>query len=329
MTNLTGTWYQAVLEARSVAQCLMASRAEPFQATLHAKDPSNIQEVAAFAGVNGAVSSICCNLYQEFSVHTPSLVSRIVDPQYRRLPAGGSAGNTPLAKPRIAVWAHINQRRTLEVFWTPLSYKPEVDGASGLQLTDFVRVPWVRNQHLLASNIVARFLERDWLHPEFKARLTSEQVAQCRETIFETLAFCLDNFLTTVQSVADVDVIDWPILNPRAVTYSLESAESRASDAIHERHKTLKAETDAQVSILNDLLNRAGLTSLDEYRTYQREKGALPLSRYMFEKRGTRISSLQLDKLDKQILKVTPLQVALASVTSTLAEATQWLATCG
>ena len=261
------------------------------------------------------IQKLALDMQQEFLGMTAQALKLLTDAENLFVP-------TSVAKPRILISAELNQRHTLEITWEPAVYKPRDAQAHWLLSTDFKQTPSLKRQHLVNPRAVVRFLAKEWLTPEFNFFVEPELRDECQMHLRAVLADCLDAFLVSLSCVADVTVLDWIQVSGVSQKIQRTDVRSRAVQRLTRIKRSLEPKFSTESNKLNNLVSKAGFESINhwaaEVRAHEQSAEPIAFSRYLFEKRGTRISSLQLDKLQREVAQFLPLQKCWGHCTATL-----------
>lgn len=236
-----------------------------------------------------------------------------------------SAGpDTAPRKPRVILWAEINARDTLQVFWCPV-----VD--AGL---DFDASPRTRREHCDYVEMAPTW-SAFGVHPQVLLRVKAEHYLVAASPTYswesqasgemllrDALMDSLSTLVCAVGTVCDVTVNEWPTYDKTGALI-LQSARARAAGILRERLAPLAAARQTLVAQMADKLATLGLASMTEFEAAQAqavEKNA-KVSSVIFANTGKRCSSITVEHLikyqaqaEKKHAECENVSVALASL---------------
>jgi hypothetical protein len=239
---------------------------------------------------------------------TMTAVVAIADPSkldWSRL-QGADSTNAP-RKPRIRLWASINQRDTLEVLWYP-----ELDEAAAqrramtekliCENSDYNRVMFTGGFGAGSQNAILRFCKDEYISslPE-----PDHRSYESKELVKEALEESLMTLLTMLSTLCDVSLDTWPVYDKMGKLTLISAGERLQAGAITKLEE-LKRERDWAASHLAGTLERVSLNSAEEFNELAAKAAATgeKVTRLIFEKTGKRCSALLTDKIPAIIEKV-------------------------
>lgn len=238
--------------------------------------------------------------------------------------AGATRGDAP-RKPRVNLWAEVNERNTLEILCSP-----EVDPAddttspysNALCRTDYVEFGHIWPHFGARGHVVLRFLEREYLSsvPRDDSWFTrTSGGAFLQDALVDSLSFLLE----ALRAVCDVAVGNWPVYSKTGDLELITVAE-RARATIQAELSRLESRRMDYAAMVEGQLALVGLASLaefDELRT-QAEQENVKVTKLIFAKTRKKCSSLSTNK----IVEFTQYQAACTNAMPPLAEALVQLA---
>jgi hypothetical protein len=214
-----------------------------------------------------------------------------------------TAGTTP-RKPRIELWAELNERNTLDILWQPQrDAAPEdtVSWAEWLTQSDYRCLESTWPYHHARLNVVFRALAREYGVPASGAARPGRGPGAriLREALTDSLA----HLVNALGAVCDVTIGTWPAY-VRGGTLVLESPAERACECLSRREPDVTARRrKLQDSIINKL-RKLELSGLPEFETLlaQAARDNVKVTALIFAKTGKRSTSLETDKLAADVV---------------------------
>lgn len=233
---------------------------------------------------------------------------------------GATRGDAP-RKPRVMLWAEVNERNTLEVLCSP-ELDPDDETttpySNAFCQTDYVQFGHLWPEYGARGNVILRFLEREYLISvplnEFGYARTAEGFLQ--DALMDSMSFLLE----ALSSVCDVAVGSWPAYS-KTGDLELISAAARASAAVQEELSRQKSWQNSLEAVVAGQIALLGLASLAEFEEL-RARAALEnvkVTSLIFSKTGKKCSSLTTNKLVEHVAALQTHADAQVELTQVLA----------
>jgi len=239
--------------------------------------------------------------------------------------AAPTPGTAP-RKPRVELWAEVNSRGTLQVFWAPVvdSGTNALTASTREQRTrsDFVKVAPTWSAFGVHPQVVFRVLEDQYL-ASVPPGYSEAAVASGKRFMRDALADSLTSLVSTLGAVCDVTIGDWPVYLEDGQLV-LQSARERAAAILRAKLPGHEAKRQQLGALMAEKLTKLGLASLAEFEAVQlqaREQSA-KVSSLIFAKTGKRCSSLTVAGLEGYQVEAAGTADELQRIASALEELT-------
>ena len=203
-------------------------------------------------------------------------------------------------KPRVILWAEVNARNTLQVFWCPvIDAALDIDASprTRREHSDYVEIAPTWSAFGVHPQVLLRVKEEHYLaavspHYSWATHASGEMLV--RDALMDSLS----TLVCAVGTVCDVTVKTWPTYDKTGALI-LQSARGRAATILREKLAPLAAAHQTLTAQMADKLATLGLASMTEFEAAQAEAAAknAKVSSTIFAKTGKRCSSITVDHL--------------------------------